>query len=66
MRVPNDMSVAAQGYFREFVDAGGPEHAAKAYALACEQRDDARKRAAALSKDDELSGSGSQVLDSLA
>ena len=62
MNIPNDMSAEAQVYYREHVDAGASEHAAKAYALACAERDDARARAKELRNMPELSGAASQVL----
>ena len=44
MHIPNDLSEAALAYYREYVNAGGAEHAARAYAMACDQRDILQKR----------------------
>ena len=44
MNIPNDLSAAGVMYFTEYVNAGGAEHAARAYAMACDQRDILQKR----------------------
>ena len=39
MKIPNDLPADAAVYYREYVEAGGTTHAAKAYAVACHERD---------------------------
>ena len=65
MNLPNDLSEAALTYFREYVTAGGAEHAARAYAMACDQRDILQKRLfdITMGGDDELAEAmGGQIM----
>ena len=39
MKIPNDLPEGGTQYFQEYALAGGSEHAAKSYAVACCQRD---------------------------
>ena len=62
MNIPNDLPDGAPVYFAEYSRAGGPDHAAKSYALACVTRDTCRKRAAEIALKPTPSVSDRQVM----
>ena len=39
MKIPNDLPEGGAAYYQEYIRAGGADHAARAYAQACTQRD---------------------------
>ena len=63
MEIPNDLPEDGTRYYREYVKAGGPDHAARAYAIACCQRDNfaARLEAITSPEDAEPQGEGDAI-----
>ena len=62
---PNDLDPDALAYWSEYVDAGGTEHAAKAYAAACHVRDTADEQLRTLICGGEVTMVGAQGIMAL-